>query len=114
MLLGAIALFAGAALPWAVILGKALWGSPTAVAWILWAALMVLAGGVVRWPVLAAVSGIAGGSTAIFLALWQTAKILSVCLSPQCLPGPGLGLVLAGGGAGVLYGLRLLRARAAA
>jgi hypothetical protein len=47
---------------------------------------------------LALVSAAFGGGVATYIAVWQTARILDRCpLSLDCLPGPGLGFLLAGG-----------------
>jgi hypothetical protein len=98
LLFAAIAVVIGAVLPWALVLGQSLRGSPLAVSWTLWAGLMTLAGALIPQRTLFVVSTLAGGGTAVGLAVWQTARIVDRCpLSLDCLPGPGLGLVLAGG-----------------
>ncbi len=97
LLAAGIVIFAGTALPWALVLGRLLWGSPGALTWTLSAGFLVLGGAMVRWRALVALSAAGGGAIAVFFALWQTARILSRCLSLDCLPGPGLGLLLAGG-----------------
>ena len=113
LLVGALAILAGTALPWAIVLGQSLWGSPLAITWTLWAGLMALAASAVRWRSVVLISAVAGGGTAVFFAVWQTARILDRCpLSLDCIPGPGLGLLLAGGGAALYQSARLLRARA--
>ena len=99
LLLSALAILAGTALPWAIVLGRPLWGSPGAIAWTLWAGLVTLAASAVRWRAVVVFSALAGGATAGFFAVWQTFRIVDRCLSFDCLPGPGLGLLLAGGGA---------------
>jgi hypothetical protein len=106
LLFASVGIFIGAVLPWAIVLGQGLRGSPLAVSWTLWAGLMTIAGGLVPWRALFVVSALGGGGTAVALAVWQTVRILQRCpLSLDCLPGPGLGLVLAGGtGALVLAG----------
>lgn len=96
-LVAAIVIFAGTALPWALVLGRLLWGSPGALTWTLSGGFLVLAGAIVRRRALGALSAAGGGAIAVFFALWQTSRILSRCLSLDCLPGPGLGLLLAGG-----------------
>lgn len=109
-------LFAGAgawisaALPWALVLGKALWGSPMAASWVLWAGLMTMAGAAVKWRSLAALSGVIGGGVAVFFALWQTTHIVQACsLSLNCVPGPGLGLLLIAGIVAIKNSYRLYR-----
>lgn len=111
MLLAALAILVGTALPWAVIVGNPVWGSPLALTSTLWAGLMTLAGAAVRWKPVVVVSALAGGGTAVFFALWQTVRIVAVCLSLQCLPGPGLGLLLIGGGAAAYQAVELFRGR---
>jgi hypothetical protein len=92
------------------VLGQFLWGSPLAIMWSFWAGLITIAGSVVRWRTLALVSVAAGGGTAVAFAIWQTARILDRCpLSLDCTPGPGLGLLLAGGGTALYWGAKLLR-----
>jgi hypothetical protein len=97
LVVGAIVIFAGTALQWAFVLGRLLWGSPGALTWTLSAGFLVLGGALVRWRALSALSAAGGGAIAVFFALWQTSRILSRCFSVDCLPGPGLGLLLAGG-----------------
>jgi hypothetical protein len=101
----------GAFLPWALILGQGLGASPMARAWTLWAGLMILAGTMAKWRPLVISSGLLGGGAAVYFSLWQTSKIVSTCFSAQCLPGPGLGLLLFGGGAAVWWSYRMIRDR---
>jgi hypothetical protein len=109
LLFAAIAIFVGAFLPWALVLGQSLRGSPLAVSWVLWGGLMTLAAAIVPWRLLFVVSTLTGGGTAAGVAAWQTIRILDRCpLSLDCLPGPGLGLVLGGGVAGLYLGARFL------
>jgi hypothetical protein len=107
LLFAAVGIFVGAVLPWALVLGHGIRGSPLAVSWTLWAGLMTLAGGLVPRRTFFVLSALGGGGTAVALAVWQTVRILERCpLSLDCLPGPGLGLVLVSGvGALVLVGL---------
>ncbi len=100
LLFAALAIVIGSVLPWALVLGQSLRGSPLAVSWTLWAGLMTLAAALVPWRLAFVVSALAGGGTAVALAAWQTERILARCpLSLDCLPGPGLGLMVAGGAA---------------
>ena len=109
LLFAAIGMVVGAFLPWALILGHSLQASLLALSWTLWAAIMTLAAATVRWRVVVVVSAAAGGGTAAVLAVWQTSRILDRCpLSLDCLPGPGLGLLLAAGGAAAYQAVRLL------
>ena len=69
----------------------------------------------VPWRAIVLVSALAGGGTAVGFALWQTARILGVCpLSLECLPGPGVGVLLAAGGAALYQAAQVLRAWARA
>lgn len=112
LLFAAIGMVVGAFLPWALVLGHGLQASLLALSWTLWAAIMTLTAAIVRWRALVVVSAAAGGGTAAGLAVWQTARILDRCpLSLDCLPGPGLGLVLAAGGAAAYQAVRLVLSR---
>ena len=98
LVLAAIAIFIGTALPWAFVLGRSLWGSSQALTWTISAGFATLAGSMVPSRRLALGSAALGGGIAVALAVWQTARIIDRCpLSLDCLPGPGLGFLLAGG-----------------
>lgn len=110
LLFAGLGMWIGVALPWALVLGKALWGAPMAASWALWAGLIAIAGGAVRWRNLAALSGLIGGTVAVYFALWQTTHIVQTCsLSIHCVPGPGLGLLLIGGIVAITNSYRLYR-----
>ena len=90
----------GLALPWFIFrpLGISRYASPLAASWVLWAGLMVLAGAVARWHLLALLSALAGGGTAFFFGFWQMLVILQRCgfdFQLQCFPGPGVFIVQA-------------------
>lgn len=112
LLFAAVAILAGTALPWGIILGKALWGTPLAVSWTLWAGIMVLASSAVPWRKVIISSAALGGAVATYFGLWQATRIFSKCLSFDCLPGPGLGLVLTGGLVVLYFTAQMLRDRA--
>ena len=96
--LAAITILVGRALPWAVILGELLWASPLALMWSFWGGLVTLGAAVARWRWIVVLSALFGGGTAVYFSIWQTSRIVDVCgLSLDCLPGPGVGLLLAGG-----------------
>ena len=100
----------GSVLPWAYVLGRLLSASPTALMWTFWAGLVTLAAAVAPWRGITIVSAIAGGATAVAFAVWQTGRIVDLCgISTQCVPGPGLGLLAAGGTAALLRGVALAR-----
>jgi hypothetical protein len=108
-LASAVAIFLGIALPWADVLGDLLWGSPAALTWALSAGCLVLASALVRRHEVAAASSLGGGAIAVYFAVWQTVRILDRCrFSLDCLPGPGLGFLLAGGLGAAYVGVRLL------
>lgn len=109
LLYAGLGMMVGAFLPWALILGQGLGASPMARAWILWAGLMTLAGTMTRWRPVVISSAALGGATAVYFSVWQTGKIMSACLSLQCLPGPGLGVLLFAGGAALYWTYRMLR-----
>jgi hypothetical protein len=111
----AAGIFLGAALPWAIVLGRAFWAAPLALAWTLWAGLMTLAAAVLPWRAVVLVSALSGGGTAVGFALWQSARIFDRCaLSLDCVPGPGVGLLVAAGGATVYQGVQLVLNRTSA
>lgn len=98
LLLAGIALLFGTALPWAYILGNLLSAAPLALMWTAWAGIVTVAAAIAPWRPIVLFSAFAGATTAIAFALWQTGRIISVCsLSFDCLPGPGVGFLLAGG-----------------
>jgi hypothetical protein len=110
LLFAAAGIFLGAALPWALVLERWLWGSPLAISWVLWAGLMTIVAAWVPWRVIVVVSALAGGGTAVGFAIWQTVRVLDVCpLSLQCLPGPGVGVLLAAGGAALYQAVQVVR-----
>jgi hypothetical protein len=113
LLLAGLAMLVGTALPWAYVLGALLSASPMAVMWGAWAGIVTVAAGVAPWRPVVLFSAVAGAGTAIFFAGWQTARILSRCgLSLECLPGPGVGFLLAGGVAALHSVVQILRVRA--
>lgn len=114
LLLAAIAILAGTSLPWAIILGKALWGTPLAVSWTLWGGIMVLASAAVPSRKIVIASALIGGAVAVYFGIWQATRIVSKCFSFECLPGPGLGLLLTGGVVALYQTVRMFRDRAAA
>jgi hypothetical protein len=94
------AIWIGLALPWFIFrpLGIARYASPLAASWILWAGLMAMAGAMARWRLLALISALLGGGTALYIGFWQMLLILRRCgfdLQLQCFPGPGVLIVQA-------------------
>jgi hypothetical protein len=90
----------GLALPWFVFrpLGITRYASPLAASWVLWAGLMAMAGAMARWRLVALISALLGGGTALYIGFWQMLLILQRCgldVRLQCFPGPGVLLVQA-------------------
>lgn len=107
-------MWVGAFLPWLLILGQSLRASPLAVSWALWAGLMTIAAASVRWRAMATLSAVLGGGGAVYLAGWQAAKLLGACVSFQCLPGPGVLVLLTAGAFALVQAFRLFRDRPSA
>lgn len=109
-MLPAVAMLAGAIVPWAYVLGRLLSASPTALMWTFWAGLVTLAAAMAPRRGLAIASALAGGATAVAFAIWQTGRIVELCgISTQCVPGPGLCLLAGGGVAAIVRGMALAR-----
>ena len=111
LLVSGVVMWVGAILPWVLLLGHSLRAAPLAVSWALWAGLMTLAGASVRWRHIATLSAALGGGGAVYLALWQATTLFKVCVSSQCLPGPGLVLLFAAGVFALVQALVLFRGR---
>ncbi len=100
LLFAGFGIWIGTALPWFVFrpLGVTRYASPLAASWILWAGLMALAGAMARWRMVALVSAVMGGGTALYIGLWQMVLILQRCgfdTRLRCFPGPGVVVVQA-------------------
>jgi len=94
------AIWIGTALPWFVFrpLGITRYASPLAASWILWAGLMAMAGAMARWRLVALISALLGGGTALYIGFWQMLLILQRCgfdARLQCFPGPGVFVIQA-------------------
>jgi hypothetical protein len=110
LLFAAAGVFVGAALPWALVLERWLWASPLAISWILWAGLMTIVAAWVRWRAVVLTSAVLGGGTAVFFALWQMSRVFDLCgFSVQCLPGPGVGVLLAAGATALYQAVQIVR-----
>lgn len=113
MVLAGFGIWIGTALPWFIFrpLGITRHASPLAASWVLWAGLMVMAGAVARWKVLAIVSAVLGGVTAFTFASWQMAQILNACggidTNLNCVPGPGVFIVQGTAGVALFQAWRL-------
>jgi hypothetical protein len=100
----ALAIWLASALPWVVIPPIGFWGRASAlsVAWMLWGGLMTLAAAIAPFRVVAVVSALTGGATAVYLAGWQALRLMRLCdggdiAALRCFPGPGLFIALAAG-----------------
>jgi len=111
LMVAGVAMWIGAILPWVLILGHSLRATPLALTWALWAGLMTLAGASVRWRNIAALSAALGGGAAIYLAVWQATTLFDACLSTQCLPGPGLIVLLGAGVFALVQAFGIFRGR---
>ena len=109
-MLPAVGMLLGSVLPWAYVLGRLLSASPSALMWTFWAGLVTLAAAVAPWRAVVIASALAGGTTAVGFAAWQTGRIIDLCgVSTQCVPGPGLGLLAAGGAVALIRAVALAR-----
>ena len=114
LLFAGFGIWIGTALPWFIFrpLSVTRYASPLAASWLLWAGLMALAGAVARWRVVALASAVLGGGTALVLSGWQMLVILDRCgldVRLQCVPGPGLFLIVATAVFVLLQSWRLFR-----
>ena len=99
-------------LAWVIIRPFNFPASALARAWVLWAGLMTMGAGIARWRMVAVISAVIGGGTAIYLGSWQLLKVFDDCdlshmLDLRCVPGPGLVMTLAAGFISVWQGWRL-------
>ena len=114
LLFAGFGIWIGTALPWLILrpLGITRYASPLAASWLLWAGLMALAAAVARWRIVALVSALLGGGTALVLSGWQLLLILDRCgidLRFDCVPGPGLFLVIVAAVVVLVQGRRLVQ-----
>lgn len=99
----------GSFLPWVDTAVGSFTGMAGPGVWTLYAAVLGLAGALVRRPRLAAVHAGLTGVVAVALPLWQGLRLLRLCTGGACLPGIGLLLVLAAGVAALVQARRLWR-----
>jgi hypothetical protein len=115
LVLAGFGIWIGTALPWFIFrpLDVTRHASPLAASWVLWAGLMVIAGAVARWKVLALLSALAGGATAFTLAVWQMLTVFDACggvdFGLNCVPGPGVFVVQGTAAVAIFQGWLLLR-----
>ncbi|MFP5253166.1 MAG: hypothetical protein ACLGH4_05170 [Actinomycetes bacterium] len=97
-LLGAALLvLVGAWMPWIYTGLGSVAGVRGAGLWTMYAAVLGLAGAIIRRPRLAAVHAAALAVVAVGLTLWQVVHLLSLVGFEGWMPGPGLVLTLGGG-----------------
>lgn len=87
----------GAWMPWIYTGIGSVAGVRGAGLWTMYAAVLGLAGALIRRPRLAAVHGGVLAVVAVGLALWQVVHLLSLVGFEGWMPGPGLVLTLGGG-----------------
>ncbi len=87
----------GAWLPWIYTGLGSVAGIRGAGLWTMYAAVLGIAGAIIKRPRLAAVHAGALGLVAIVLPVWQVVHLLSLVGFAGWMPGPGLVLTLGGG-----------------
>ncbi|MGY2005053.1 hypothetical protein [Blastococcus sp. SYSU DS1024] len=114
-LLGAALLvLLGAFLPWVATAAGNVAGVRGAGLWTMYAALLGVAGAIIRSATLAAVHAAVLAVVAIALPLWQVLHLVSLVGASGWAPGPGLVLTVGGGVLAGSAGVSLLRAARAA
>ena len=97
-LLGAALLvLLGALLPWIYTGVGTVAGTRGAGLWTMYAAVLGIAGAIIKRPRLAAVHAAALAVVAVALPVWQVGHLLSLVGFAGWMPGPGLVLTLGGG-----------------
>ncbi|MGH9038259.1 MAG: hypothetical protein ACRD0O_21095 [Acidimicrobiia bacterium] len=115
LLLGCgLAMWMGSSLPWVIIRPLGFYGraSLLALSWVLWAGLMTMGAAIAPWRLVTLVSSVGGGAVAVYLALWQTWRVFQACpfskiVRLECVPGPGVVIILAAGAVAMWQGWRL-------
>lgn len=98
LLLASLAIGVGSFLPWVDTAFGNFTGMAGPGVWTLYAAILGIAGALVRRGRLAAVHAAATGFVAVVLPAWQGLRLLDTCGGGACAPSTGLVLVLIGGG----------------
>lgn len=109
LLLASLGVGLGSFLPWVDTAVGSFTGMAGPGVWTLYAAVLGLAGALVRRPHLAAVHAGLTGAVAVALPAWQGLRLAQLCGGGACLPAPGLLLVLAAGVAALVQARRLWR-----
>lgn len=98
LLLASLAVGVGSFLPWVDTAFGSFTGMAGPGVWTLYAAVLGIAGALVRRGRLAAVHAGATGAVAVLLSVWQGLRLIDTCAGGACAPSTGLLLVLVGGG----------------
>lgn len=98
LLLASLGIGVGSFLPWVDTAFGNFTGMAGPGVWTLYAAILGIAGALVRRGRLAAVHAAATGAVAVILPVWQGLRLLGTCGGGACAPSTGLVLVLIGGG----------------
>lgn len=98
LLLASLAIGVGSFLPWVDTAFGTFTGMAGPGVWTLYAAVLGIAGALVRRGRLAAVHAGATGAVAVLLAAWQGLRLVGTCAGGACAPATGLLLVLVAGG----------------
>lgn len=98
LLLASLAIGVGSFLPWVDTAFGNFTGMAGPGVWTLYAAVLGIAGALVRRGRLAAAHAAATGAVAVLLPTWQGLRLIDTCAGGACLPATGLVLVLVAGG----------------
>lgn len=98
LLLASLGIGVGSFLPWVDTAFGNFTGMAGPGVWTLYAAVLGIAGALVRRGQLAAVHAAATGIVAVVLPVWQGLRLLGTCGGGACAPSTGLVLVLIAGG----------------
>lgn len=109
LLLASLGIGLGSFLPWVDTAVGSFTGMAGPGVWSLYAAVLGVAGALVRRHRLAAAHAAVAGAVAVALPVWQGLRLLSICTGGACLPAPGLLLVLLAGGVALAQVRRLWR-----
>jgi len=109
-----MAMWVGSSLPWVIIRPLDFYGraSALALAWTLWAGLMSMGAAIAPWRLITVFSALGGGAVAVYLAGWQTLRVVQLCsfgqlIRLECVPGPGVVVAFTAGILAIWQGWRL-------
>lgn len=110
LLLASLAIGVGSFLPWVDTAFGSFTGMAGPGVWTLYAAVLGIAGSLVRRGRLAALHAAATGAVAVLLPVWQGLTLVDTCAGGACAPGTGLVLVLMAGATALVQVRPLWRA----